>query len=54
MMTFHFSASAFALTVQFRQQLCEHPFGTIKRQRGYDHILLIGLKKNNGEIEMIP
>ena len=38
---------------QQRQQLCEHPFGTIKRQWGYDHILLKGLKKNNGEFGMI-
>ena len=38
---------------QQRQQLCEHPFGTIKRQWGYDHILLKGLKKNNGEFGII-
>ena len=38
---------------QLRQQLCEHPFGTIKRQWGYDHILLKGLKKNNGEFGII-
>lgn len=38
---------------QQRQALCEHPFGTIKRQWGYDHILLKGLKKNNGELGII-
>ena len=38
---------------QKRQCLCEHPFGTIKRQWGYDHILLKGLKKNNGEFGII-
>ena len=38
---------------QVRQQLCEHPFGTIKRQWGYDHILLKSLKKNNGEFGII-
>jgi len=38
---------------QQRQQLCEHPFGTIKRQWGYDHILLKGLRNNNGEFGII-
>ena len=38
---------------QLRQQLCEHPFGTIKRQWGYDHILLKGIQKNNGEFGII-
>lgn len=36
-----------------RQQLCEHPFGTIKRQWGYNHILLKALKKNNGAFRII-
>jgi len=31
-----------------RQQIIEHIFGTIKRQWGYDHILLKGLRKNDG------
>jgi hypothetical protein len=31
-----------------RQQIIEHVFGTIKRQWGYDHILLKGLRKNDG------
>jgi hypothetical protein len=41
-----------------RQQIVEHPFGTIKRLpiaigRSMDHILLKGIKKNNGEFELI-
>ena len=36
-----------------RQQIVEHPFGTIKRQWSMDHILLKGLKKNNGEFGLI-
>ncbi len=36
-----------------RQQIVEHPFGTIKRQWGMDHILLKGIKKNNGEFGLI-
>jgi hypothetical protein len=28
-----------------RKQLCEHPFGTIKRWFGYTHFLLKGLVK---------
>jgi transposase/IS5 family transposase len=38
---------------QKRQQIVEHIFGTIKRQWGYDHILLKGLTKNNGEFSLI-
>ena len=36
-----------------RQQIVEHPFGTIKRQWSMDHILLKGLKKNSGEFGLI-
>lgn len=36
-----------------RQQIIEHVFGTIKRQWGYDHILLKGLRKNEGEFGLI-
>jgi transposase len=36
-----------------RQQIIEHVFGTIKRQWGYDHILLKGLRKNDGEFGLI-
>ncbi|MBK9732623.1 MAG: transposase [Chitinophagaceae bacterium] len=33
--------------------MIEHIFGTIKRQWGYDHILLKGIEKNNGEFALI-
>ena len=36
-----------------RQQIIEHPFGTIKRQWGYDYTLLKGLKKVSGEWAII-
>jgi hypothetical protein len=36
-----------------RQQIIEHVSGTIKRQWGYDHILLKGIEKNNGELGLI-
>lgn len=36
-----------------RQQIVEHPFGTIKRQWSMDHILLKGIKKNSGEFGLI-
>ncbi|MBK9981061.1 MAG: IS1182 family transposase [Saprospiraceae bacterium] len=36
-----------------RQEIIEHIFGTIKRQWGYDHILLKGLRKNDGEFGLI-
>lgn len=36
-----------------RQQIIEHPFGTIKRQWGYDYTLLKGLKKVSGEWALI-
>jgi transposase len=36
-----------------RQQIIEHVFGTIKRQWGYNHILLKGLLKNDGEFGLI-
>lgn len=38
---------------QKRQQIIEHIFGTIKRQWGFDHILLKGLEKNHGELGLI-
>lgn len=38
---------------QKRQQMVEHIFGTIKRQWGFDHILLKGIKKNQGEMGLI-
>lgn len=36
-----------------RQAIVEHPFGTIKRQWGYTHTLMKGLKKVNGEFSII-
>ena len=36
-----------------RQAICEHPFGTIKRQWGYTYTLLKGLEKVNGEMNLI-
>lgn len=36
-----------------RQTICEHPFGTIKRQWGYNYTLLRGIKKVEGEMGII-
>lgn len=36
-----------------RQAIVEHPFGTIKRQWGYNHTLMKGLEKVNGEFSLI-
>ena len=36
-----------------RQSICEHPFGTIKRQWGYTYTLLKGLKRVDGEMNLI-
>jgi len=36
-----------------RKQLCEHPFGTIKRWFGYTHFLLKGLEKVRTEWSLI-
>ena len=36
-----------------RQAIVEHPFGTIKRGWGYDHTLLKGRQKVNGEMALI-
>ncbi len=36
-----------------RQAICEHPFGTIKRQWGYTYTLVKGLQKVNGEMSLI-
>ncbi|HET9824027.1 MAG TPA: IS1182 family transposase [Chitinophagaceae bacterium] len=36
-----------------RQSICEHPFGTIKRQWGYTYTLIKGLQKVNGEMNLI-
>lgn len=39
--------------MKLRKQLCEHPFGTIKRALGYDHFLLKGLEKVRAEWSLI-
>jgi len=36
-----------------RQEIVEHPFGTIKRQWGFDHTLLKTIKKVDGEFALI-
>ncbi|HET9277822.1 MAG TPA: transposase [Flavitalea sp.] len=36
-----------------RQSICEHPFGTMKRQWGYTYTLLKGLRKVDGEMNLI-
>ncbi|HEY5589896.1 MAG TPA: IS1182 family transposase [Paludibacter sp.] len=36
-----------------RQQLAEHPWGTIKRQRGFDHVLTKGKTNVLGEVSLI-
>ena len=36
-----------------RQQISEHPFGIIKRQWGYDHVLLKGKQKVEAELGLI-
>jgi transposase len=36
-----------------RQEMTEHPFGVVKRQWGYDHVLMKGLLKTDAEISLI-
>lgn len=36
-----------------RQMMSEHPFGVVKRQWGYDHLLMKGLHKTDSEISLI-
>ena len=36
-----------------RQEIVEHPFGTVKRQWGFDYILLKGLQKNESDFGLI-
>jgi hypothetical protein len=36
-----------------RQQIAEHPFGTLKRQRGYTHTNLRGKEKVLGEVGLL-
>ncbi len=39
--------------IRERKELCEHPFGTLKRNFGYDHFLLRGLAKAAGEFSLM-
>ena len=36
-----------------RQMMSVHPFGVVKRQWGYDHLLMKGLRKTDSEISLI-
>jgi hypothetical protein len=36
-----------------RQEMIEHPFGIVKRQWGYDHVLLKGIDKVEAEANLI-
>jgi transposase len=36
-----------------RAALCEHPFGTLKRWMGWDHFLVRGLEKVQGELALL-
>ncbi len=36
-----------------RQTMTEHPFGVVKRQWGYDHLMMKGLQKTDSEISLI-
>lgn len=36
-----------------RQMMSEHPFGVVKRQWRYDHVLMKGLRKTDSEINLI-
>ena len=39
--------------IKIRKEVCEHPFGTIKRWFGYTHFLLKGLEKVRSEWSLI-
>ena len=36
-----------------RQTMVEHPFGVVKRQWGYDHVMMEGLEKTDSEISLV-
>lgn len=36
-----------------RQQIAEHPWGTLKRQRGFDHVLVKGKEHVLGEVSLV-
>jgi hypothetical protein len=33
--------------------MAEHPFGVVKRQWGYDHVMMKGLEKTDSEISLV-
>jgi hypothetical protein len=33
--------------------MSEHPFGVVKRQWGYDHVMMKGLEKTDSEISLV-
>lgn len=38
---------------RIRQTMSEHPFGVVKRQWGYDHVMMKGIEKTDSEISLI-
>jgi transposase len=36
-----------------RQTMVEHPFGVVKRQWGYDHVMMKGLQKTDSEFSLV-
>jgi transposase len=36
-----------------RQTMVEHPFGVVKRQWGYDHVMMKGIEKTDSEISLV-
>jgi transposase len=38
---------------RIRQTMSEHPFGVVKRQWGYDHVMMKGLEKTDSEISLV-
>ncbi len=36
-----------------RQAMVEHPFGVVKRQWGYDHVMMKGIEKTDSEISLV-
>jgi len=47
------NTSYYRKKIDERKELCEHPFGTLKRGFGYDHFLLRGLEKVRSEFSFM-
>lgn len=43
----------YAVKIKQRKELCEHPFGTLKRGFGFDHFLLKGIEKVRSEFSFM-